>query len=74
MPQRHLHLESFKLFGHTSLRLCAHLLPRPLLYPVEFLVDIHLAVVRASGLSWSLDEVPIVCKCSSERLAVLLVR
>lgn len=42
MPQRHLHFQELELFRDTRLGLCAHLLARPLLDPVELLVDIHL--------------------------------
>jgi hypothetical protein len=48
MPQRHLRLHSFELLGYSSLRLSAHFLPSPLLHSVEFLVDVHFAVLNGA--------------------------
>jgi hypothetical protein len=42
MPQSHLHFQELELFRDARLGLCTHLLTRPLLDPVELLVDIHL--------------------------------
>jgi hypothetical protein len=50
MPERHLCFESSELIGYTSLGLGSHLLPCPLLDPVEFLVDIHFAVLMSVKL------------------------
>lgn len=41
MTQVHFHFERLELVGETSTGLCAHLLVRPLLQAVEFLVDVH---------------------------------
>lgn len=42
MSKGHLHLQGLELVRDIRLGLGAHLLPRPLLDPIEFFIDIHL--------------------------------
>ena len=45
MPQCHLYLKGFEVVRHVGFGLATHLLPRPLLEPVELLVYVHLGTL-----------------------------
>jgi hypothetical protein len=59
MTQVHLELQGLELFREPRAGLCAHLLVRPLLQAVKFLVDVHCggsegveARVRGQSARW----------------------